>query len=213
MRSLPFKLSIRALALRVTPRQLGMLAMALAILLTLAACAAPGPGRPVARRPAPPPPPAQPAPEPARAPVSTQVYVVPTSGQSADQLGRDRYECYLWAVKQTGFDPSQTSLAPHQRVEVVPKPPRGADTVAGAVTGAIVGAAVAHDPGAGAVGGAILGGAAGAISDQQRVEAAKRVQSRYDQQAAARMARLESQANDYRRALSACLEGRGYTVR
>jgi len=213
MRSLPFKLSIRALALRVTPRQLGMLAMALAILLTLAACAAPGPGRPVARRPAPPPPPAQPAPEPARAPVSTAVYVIPTSGQSADRLGRDRYECYLWAVKQTGFDPSQTSLAPHQRVEVVPMPPRGADTVAGAVTGAIVGAAIAHDPGAGAVGGAILGGAAGAISDQQRVEAAKRVQSRYDQQEAARVARLESQANDYRRALSACLEGRGYTVR
>jgi hypothetical protein len=145
--------------------------------------------------------------------VSTQVFVFPANGQTADRMGRDRYECYLWAVKQTGFDPSQTSLAPHQRVEVVPVPPKGADTVAGAVTGAIIGAAIAHDPGAGAVGGAILGGAAGAVSDAQRAEAAKRVQGRYDQREAARVARLEGQAIDYRRALSACLEGRGYTVK
>jgi hypothetical protein len=187
--------------------------MALAILLTLAGCAtiAATPGRSTTRRPAPPP--AQPAPEPARPPASTQVYVFPANGQSADQLGRDRYECYLWAVRQTGFDPSQTSLAPHQRVEVVPMPPKGADTLAGAVTGAIIGAAVAHDPGAGAVGGAILGGAAGAVSDAQRAEAARRVQSRYDQEEAARMARLEALAGDYRRAISACLEGRGYTVK
>jgi hypothetical protein len=191
-----------------------MLAMALAILLTLAACATRGTSKPTTPRPAPPPPAAQPAPEPARPPVSTQVYVFPTRNQTADQMGRDRYECYLWSVKQTGFDPSQTSLAPHQRVEVVPMPPKGADTVAGAVTGAILGAAIAYDnPAAGAVGGAILGGAAGAISDSQRTEAAKRVQGRYDQREADRVARLEGQATDYRRALSACLEGRGYTVK
>jgi hypothetical protein len=190
-----------------------MLAMAVAILLTLGACATPGTTARPAPRPASPPP-AQPAPEPARPPVSTQVFVFPANGQSADQMGRDRYECYLWAVKQTGFDPSQTSLAPHQRVEVVPVPPKGAGTVAGAVTGAIVGAAIVYDnPGAGAVGGAILGGAAGAVSDAQRAEAAKRVQGRYDQREAARVARLEGQATDYRRALSACLEGRGYTVK
>lgn len=191
--------------------------MALAILLTLGACATPGtnPGKPPTPQPAPAATPtAQPAPEPARPPVSTQVYVFPTNGQTTDQMGRDRYECYLWSVKQTGFDPSQTSLAPHQRVEVVPMPPKGADTVAGAVTGAILGAAIAYDnPGAGAVGGAILGGAAGAISDSQRTQAAKRVQGRYDQREAARVARLEGQASDYRRALSACLEGRGYTVK
>lgn len=191
-----------------------MLAMAIAILLALAACATPGTTLPPAKPAPAPQPTAQPAPEPARPPVSTQVYVFPTSGQSADRLGRDRYECYLWAVKQTGFDPSQTSLAPHQRVEVVPMPPAGADTVAGAITGAIVGAAVAyHDPAAGAVGGAILGGAAGAISDSQRTQAAKRAQGRYDQREADRVARLEGQATDYRRALSACLEGRGYTVK
>jgi uncharacterized protein YcfJ len=119
----------------------------------------------------------------------------------------------MWGVKQSGFDPSQTSLAPHQRVEVVPMPPSGSNTVAGAVTGAIIGAVIARDPGAGAVGGAILGGAAGAVSDGQREAQARQVQNRYDQREGARMAKLEEQAGNYRRALTACLEGRGYTVK
>jgi glycine zipper 2TM protein len=164
--------------------------------------------------------PAQPAPQRrvTRAeppPVNTQVYVYPTSGQSADRVNRDRYECYLWSVKQSGFDPSQPQLAPHQRVEVVPMPPSGTNTVAGAATGAVLGALIAnpHDAAAGAVGGAIVGGALGAISDSQRAQQAKQVQSRYDRRTAAQNAQLEEQASSYRRALTACLEGRGYTVK
>ena len=65
---------------------------------------------------------------------SAEIYVYPNKGQSTEQQGRDRYECYVWAVGQTGFDP------------------------------------VAGEP-----------------------DAAK--------------------ASDYQRALAACLEGRGYTVR
>ena len=34
------------------------------------------------------------------------VFVYPNHGQSAEQTSKDRYECYLWAVDQTGFDPS-----------------------------------------------------------------------------------------------------------
>jgi hypothetical protein len=203
-RSVPFNL------LPAAPRSVMTLGVLVAIALTVAGCADTAPIR---RRPPPPEPRTAPPAEPTRPPVTTQVYVYPTSGQSQDQLSRDRYECYLWGVKQSGFDPSQTSLAPHQRVEVVPMPPSGSDTVAGAVTGAIIGAVVARDSGAGAVGGAILGGAAGAVSDSQREERVRQIQSRYDQRDAARMARLEEQANNYRRALSACLEGRGYTVK
>jgi uncharacterized protein YcfJ len=141
--------------------------------------------------------------------------VYPTGGQSTEQLSRDRYECYLWGVKQSGFDPSQTSLAPHQRVEVVPVQPSGSDTAAGAITGAVIGAVIAghHDAAAGAIGGAIVGGAAGAASDAQREARVKQVQNRYDQRDNVRMAKLEEQAGNYRRALTACLEGRGYTVK
>ena len=205
--------STRILTISFLPssRTLAVLTLTLVVAsaLLLSACVeAPPPRHRVARAAPLPPPAAEPAPPP-----PTQVYVYPTGGQTQDQLGRDRYECHLWAVKQSNFDPSVTAVLPRQRVQVVPMPPSGSDTVAGAVTGAIIGAVVARDPGAGAVGGAILGGAAGAVSDGQREARAKAVQERYEQRDDARMAKLDEQAGNYRRALTACLEGRGYTVK
>lgn len=35
-----------------------------------------------------------------------ELYVYPARGQSEDQTRRDRYECHLWSVDQTQFDPS-----------------------------------------------------------------------------------------------------------
>ena len=37
---------------------------------------------------------------------AAELYVYPARGQSEDQAQRDRYECHLWAVDQTQFDPS-----------------------------------------------------------------------------------------------------------
>ena len=65
---------------------------------------------------------------------SGEIFVYPNQGQSDEQRDRDRYECYVWASEQTGYDPG------------------------------------AGDPGI-------------------------------------------AKASDYRRAISACLEGRGYTVK
>ncbi len=64
-------------------------------------------------------------------------------------------------------------------------------------------------PGAliGAIAGAAIGGAAeSAATDQAREQAAANANNAHD-------AALEHQASDYRRAMAACLEGRGYTVR
>ena len=146
---------------------------------------------------------------------TTTVYFYPTKGQSEEQQDRDRYECYLWAVKQSGFDPGQAQLAPHQRIEVTPAAPPGADTASGAVSGAIIGSMMAprRDPGFGLVFGAITGAMLGAASDQARQEQASRAQQYYDAKESRRYALLEKQARDYRRAMTACLEGRGYTVR
>lgn len=167
---------------------------ALLAALALGACA-PAPTRPAAL-----PPP------------YVEVYFYPAQGQSTAQQDRDRYECYLWARKQTGFDPSAPQLAPHQRLRVVPEPPPGHDTAAGAVTGAVLGAVVAPpDRSAeGAVVGAITGAMVGAASDAARQKQAEQLQQRYDRQSAAG---VEQQARNYRRALAACLEGRGYRVR
>lgn len=147
-------------------------------------------------------------------PPSTQVYFYPTSGQSEAQQDRDRYECYVWAVKQTKYDPSTPGLAPHQRVVVQPMPPPGADTAAGALTGAAFGAIAAgpRDAGTGAIIGAVAGAAIGAVSDAGRQAQAAQVQGRYDQVDKQRYAELERRSDDYRRAMSACLEGRGYNV-
>lgn len=145
---------------------------------------------------------------------STTVYFYPTQGQSQAQQDRDRYECYLWAVKQSGFDPGQAQLAPHQRIEVKPVAPPGTDTVAGAATGAVIGSIIAphNDRGFGLVFGALTGAMIGAASDAERQEQAQRVQQQYDAKEAQRYTRLEKQARNYQRAMTACLEGRGYSV-
>ncbi len=39
-------------------------------------------------------------------PVNSEFFVYPRQGQSEQQTERERYDCHLWGVKQTGFDPS-----------------------------------------------------------------------------------------------------------
>lgn len=36
-----------------------------------------------------------------------QLYIYPKQGQSKQQQANDRFACYQWSVKQTGFDPTQ----------------------------------------------------------------------------------------------------------
>jgi hypothetical protein len=38
---------------------------------------------------------------------STDLFVYPKNGQSAEQQARDKFECHSWAKDQTGFDPTQ----------------------------------------------------------------------------------------------------------
>lgn len=146
---------------------------------------------------------------------NSEIFVYASHGQSDKQLDRDRYECHNWAVAQSHYNPSDPHLAPHQQVQVVAAPPAGRDTVAGAMTGAIIGAAVGapHDSGGGAVIGAVAGGMMGAASDSARRREADQINAQSNADAQAERARLEKQASDYRRAISACLEGRGYTVK
>lgn len=155
--------------------------------------------------PVPPPPPEQ----------VTEVIAYPSQGQSPEQLDRDRYECHNWAVKQTGFDPSVPGVPPHQRVVVrgPPPPSPGATAAAGAVTGAVLGAIIAgpYNSGAGAAIGAIAGGAVGVAAGQQQAQAAQEAEAHAV--AHARAPGQEQRAGAYRRALTACLEGRGYSVR
>ena len=151
-------------------------------------------------------PPASPPPDPT-------VYFYPARGQSAEQQDRDHYECNAWAVQQTGFDPSMPNVPPHLHVRVDAGPPAGAGVAAGALTGAVVGAAVSRpwEAGQGAIVGAIAGAAIGAIADAVRTDQAR--QNSVAAANGAQAALMEDRARNYRRAMSACLEARGYNVR
>lgn len=159
-------------------------------------------------------PPPRPGPPPAAyagPPPNTTVYAYPQNGQSADQQSRDRYECSLWAVQQTGFDPSAPNVPPEYRV-VASGPPPGTGTAIGAIAGAVLGAAISgpYDRGAGAVFGGLTGAMIGSASDASRVQQNQMEMNAQERQQAAAMA---EKASDYRRALSACLSGRGYSVK
>ena len=149
-----------------------------------------------------------------RAPI-TQVYFYPKAGQTTEQQSRDHYECYNWAMKQTGFDPSQSSIPPEQRVRVVPMPPPGHDTAVLAITGAVLGALIAGPRHA--AGGALIGAAGGAIagsaSDSSRQQTARQLEEAYSNRDRALDAQYEGRALNFQRAMGACLDGRGYTVK
>jgi hypothetical protein len=40
-----------------------------------------------------------------------EIIVYPAKGQSNDQMEKDKFECYIWARDQTGFDPMQMPIA------------------------------------------------------------------------------------------------------
>ncbi|HRI61151.1 MAG TPA: glycine zipper family protein, partial [Saprospiraceae bacterium] len=114
---------------------------------------------------------------------SMKLYVFPAKGQSKQKQKEDEYECYKWAVEQSGIDP----LNP-PKVEAAPVqsgPTGGA--VKGAAKGAAAGAAIgaiAGDAGEGAA----IGATAGAISGRRQ---GKQAQAQQNQQAQADAAAKE----------------------
>lgn len=185
-------------------RRVGLASVAAAAAaLALSGCVEAPPPRPVYEAPPPPPPPV------------ARVYAYPLHGQTPQQQDRDSYECSQWATQQTGFDPSAPGVPPHDRVVVQSGPPPGTNTAIGAVTGALLGAIIAPrwQAAPAAFAGAVVGGAIGSSADA--ANAATNAQNANaaamaNQRAAATQ---EHNAANYRRALSACLDGRGYSVK
>lgn len=131
----------------------------------------------------------------------SKLQVTPQRDQSADQMRRDRYECHSWAVEQTGEVPTSTPAPNQDAVDAAKR----ADRVARIATGAAIGAGLGslfgggHNYGEdivkGAAVGSIVGVATGAAHDKKQQKQAG-----------------PEPGSDYLRALTACLEGRGYTV-
>lgn len=128
--------------------------------------------------------------------------IYPAKGQSAQQQQRDQGECHSWAVQNTGVDPAQVASTPPPQASNEPDGERARGAVRGAVGGAAIGA-IAGDTGKGAGIGAVVGIVRGGHRSRQN-QAAAQQQAQSQQQ---------GQINTYYRAYSACLEGRGYTVK
>ncbi|MDX9745426.1 MAG: hypothetical protein WCX84_06140 [Syntrophales bacterium] len=145
----------------------------------------------------------------------TQVFMYPRAGQPPMQQDRDRYECHIWAMGQSGFDPSLPFLPVHRPVRVEPMPPVGHDTTSLAFTGALLGAIIGghHHTGRGALIGGVIGAMAGLASDSARAQTARRIEEEQSQRYKEYDSHMEKRASDYRRAMGACLEGRGYGVK
>ena len=134
------------------------------------------------------------------------LYVFPAEDQSKEQQDADEMACYRWAKEQSGVDPMNPPEVVAAEVD------RSADgsAVVGAAGGAAAGAAIgaiAGDAGQGAAIGAVVGGLRGRrakVAGDQRQQQANN---------AAAAAAQEELMNNFKKAFSACLEAKGYTVK
>jgi len=134
------------------------------------------------------------------------VYVFPASNQTADQQEKDESECYSWAVKQSGYDPINPTTVQAKQVDQGPDGSAVGGAAGGAAVGAAIGA-ISGDAGKGAA----IGAVSGAVLGHRRGRIEKSMeQGRANQQAAETNQDL---LNGFVKAYTACLEGKGYTVK
>jgi len=134
------------------------------------------------------------------------LFVFPSNDQNKETQDADEMACYKWAKEQTGVDPLNPPEVQAEQVD------RSADgtAVVGAAGGAAAGAAIgaiAGDAGKGAAIGAVVGGLRGrrakVVGDEMQQQ----------QNNAAAAAATEEMMNNFKKAFTACLEGKGYTVK
>jgi hypothetical protein len=135
-----------------------------------------------------------------------KLYVFPAKGQSKQQQKTDEFECYKWAMEQSGIDPLNLPKVAAAPAETGPTGGAVKGGAKGAAAGAAIGA-IAGDAGQGAAIGAVAGGIGGR-------RAAKKEQKQQNQQAQADAASKEKEMKDsFIKGFSACIEGKGYTIK
>jgi hypothetical protein len=139
------------------------------------------------------------------------LFVYPAKNQDAKEQGQDEHDCWVWAGQQTGVDP--VTLKPDPNAGAAAKAQAADATqgaavvggVKGAVGGAVIGG-IAGNAGKGAAIGAVVGTAAGR---RKKKKAEAQAEAQGQQQA---NAQAQAKADMFKKAMSACLTGRGYTV-
>lgn len=137
---------------------------------------------------------------------SLGLYVFPSEEQDKAQQEADELECYKWAVEQTGYDPINPTVVQAEDVDTSADGSMVVGAAGGAAAGAAIGA-IAGDAGTGAAIGAVVGGLRGRRAKKY---GDAKAQAQSEQRASQSSAELE---NNYKKAFSACMEGKGYTVK
>lgn len=134
------------------------------------------------------------------------LYVFPTNNQNQKTQDADEMACYRWAVEQSGFDPLNPTKVEAGQAYRGPDGSAVAGAAGGAAAGAAIGA-IAGDAGKGAA----IGAVAGAMRGRRASAVSSQVQQQQMNQAAA--AKEKELMDGFKKAFSACMEGKGYTVK
>ena len=136
--------------------------------------------------------------------------VYPAKGQSQNQMEKDKFDCYSWAKTESGFDPMATAKA------TAPPPPQqqptasaGRGVVGGGLTGLAIGS-LSGNAGRGAAIGAVAGGVIGGARRSKQQGQQQQANQQWAQQEATQYA---ADRDGYNRAFSACMSGKGYSVK
>lgn len=137
---------------------------------------------------------------------SLGLYVFPSNNQDAATQENDEIACYKWAKEQTGVDPINPPQVEAEQADTGPDGTAVRGAARGAAAGAAIGA-IAGDAGKGAAIGATAGGMRG-IGAKRHGDAAEQQQNE-----AAAAAQEKEMMDSFKKAFSACMEGKGYTVK
>jgi hypothetical protein len=159
---------------------------------------------------------------------SMGIYAFPTKGQDAAHQSQDESACYQFAIQQTSVDPfhlqkqteaahQQNAAAAQQQAAQASQAGQGAvagSVARGAAAGALVGG-VSNGSSSGE--GAAVGAAAGLIAGARRKKAAQaQAQAQAQEQAAAQASAIDqnaqAQMTEFKKAFSACMQAKNYTV-
>lgn len=133
------------------------------------------------------------------------LYVYPQKNQAPEQQAKDENDCYSSAKQQSGVDPTAAPAAA-KKPETQAKGATAKGAAGGAAGGAAIGA-IAGDAGKGAA----IGATAGAIGGHRAKRKANKAAEQQSQQAA--QSQQSQQLDSFKRAMSACLDARGYSVK
>jgi hypothetical protein len=148
--------------------------------------------------------------------------VYPAKGQTSQQQTLDEKACFDWAKAQTGIDPATLGQNAPPQTQQTPTDPNASDAgkgtrAKGAVRGAAAGAAIgaiAGDTGQGAAIGAVAGTAQGGRAKRQaEAEQQNQAKAEQEKQQAAEADQAKAQKQSYNNSFSACLSGKGYSVK